>query len=69
MIAGSKHDPKSFGLPLSEPLIQGGLGAPRIQGLAVFAGMFKSDPTSLHGRAGEGLARMVVGSPIYIRQR
>lgn len=54
---------------VSEPLIEGGLGGPRIQGLAVFAGMFKSDPSSLHSRAGEGLARIVVGSPIYIRQR
>jgi hypothetical protein len=54
---------------VSEPLIEGGLGRPRIEGLAVFAGMFKSDPTSLHGTGGEGLARIVVGSPIYIRQR
>jgi hypothetical protein len=53
---------------VSEPLVQGGLGGPRIQGIAVFAGMFKSDPTFLHGIGEEGLARIVVGSPIYIRQ-
>lgn len=53
---------------VSEPLIEG-LAQPKIQGLAVFAGMFKSDPTTLHGFGGEGLARIVVGSPIYIRQR
>jgi hypothetical protein len=54
---------------VSEPLTEGGLARPKIQGLAVFAGMFKSDPTSLRGVGGKSLARIVVGSPIYIRQR
>lgn len=54
---------------VSEPLIEGGLARPKIQGLAVFAGMFKSDPTSLRGAGGKSVARIVVGSPIYIRQR
>lgn len=54
---------------VSEPVIEGGLARPEIQGLAVFAGMFKSDPSSPHRIGGESLARIVVGSPIYIRQK
>ena len=47
--------------------IFGGVHFPRVEGLAVFAGLFHSD-TALFQNAKSRVDRIVLGSPIYVRQ-
>jgi hypothetical protein len=47
----------------------GGAGIlPRVEGVALFAGSFKTDPLQIERAGCARLSNLVLGSPIYIQQ-
>jgi hypothetical protein len=68
--AGSPENslPYAWQSIMEGPFAAASLTRPRVQGLGLFAEMFAVDPLQMGTTHGEDVVRLVVGSPIYVRQ-
>jgi len=53
---------------IAEPVRDGWVGLPRVEGIAVYGGRFPASKTRMQRSGFEGVQEIIVGSPIFVRQ-